>query len=75
MFFSFFSNGKSPLNRACAAGGACGGPDGKVFLFGPLRDSTLCLIPLVNNRFLSALISVSTLIPITLVLFRPLIMF
>lgn len=51
----------APLNSACAAGGASGSSDVKVFLFGPRKDSSLALIPLlVNNRFLSALISVST---------------
>lgn len=59
-FFLLFSSRKSPLKCACAAGGACGSSNGKVFLFGPRKESSLALIPLVNNRFLSALISVSS---------------
>lgn len=44
---------------ACAAGGAYGSSNGKVFLFGPRKVSSFALIPPDNNRFLSALISVS----------------
>lgn len=46
-----FVERKSPLNSACAAGGACGSPDGKVFLFGPLRHSTLCFHSSASQPF------------------------
>lgn len=49
--FNVFVQRKSPLKSACAAGGACGSPDGKVFLFGPLRYSTLCFHSSASQPF------------------------